>query len=555
MTTPTQPFAALRPEVAALIEEASTAERHGDRALSRSHYERALRMLRRDEGDVAPALIRRIARSYIDDGLFDAALDCLAGAQHLARARGDTGGVAHAVNLMASANMRRGDLDAAEALFHRAEALAEAANDSLLEAIIAQNLGIVTSLRGNVDAALGHYQQSLATYRARRLGDYVGPVLNNMAMAYASLGRWDDAERCYEEALAEAIRNGDRVSSRMIEVNCVEMWIARGDVLRASSTARRVLERAETAGDQRAIDELSKHLGAIARLRGDHDGAVRWLDKAYQGATKREDLLLAAETAREQAEVYEAMGRNSETLRALGLSHRLFAKLKAAHKLADVASRVEKLETRFFDIVHRWAQTIESKDPYTRGHCERVAEFACALAREIGLEDLTMFWFRVGALLHDVGKVEVPSEILTKAGPLTAEERKIMERHAAAGAELLRDIEFPWDVLPMIRGHHERWDGTGYPDRLEGEAIPLTARVLCIADVFDALTSDRPYRVGFSRDEALAIMQREVGRAFDPALFERFLKMVTSPGAAVGPKPGGGLAFGVRQAAIAVPTG
>jgi putative nucleotidyltransferase with HDIG domain len=362
-------------------------------------------------------------------------------------------------------------------------------------------------------------------------------VLNNMGMVYVSLGRWDDAERCYDEALAEAIRWGDRASSRMIEVNCVEMWLARGDVIRASSTARRVLERAKPAGDQRAIDEVSKYLGAIARLRGAHEEAERWLDAAYQGAMKREDLLLAAETAREQAELFEAMGRNRDTLRALGHSHGLFAKLKATHKLADVTSRIERLETRFFDIVNRWAQTIESKDPYTLGHCERVAEYACALAREVGLEDLTMFWFRIGALLHDVGKIEVPTEILTKSGPLTAEERSIMERHAAAGAELLRDIEFPWDVLPMIRGHHERWDGTGYPDRLAGEAIPLTARVLCIADVFDALASDRPYRPAFARDEALAIMQREVGKAFDPQLFEGFLRVVKRPGLAFETRP------------------
>src|SRR5205085_6888298 len=113
---------------------------------------------------------------------------------------------------------------------------------------------------------------------------------------------------------------------------------------------------------------------------------------AYDNAIKREDQCLAAEPAREQAELYEAMGRNRETLRALGLSHRLFAKLKAERNLADLATRVERLETRFFDIVHRWAQAIESKDPYTLGHCERVAEYACALARETGLEDLTMSW-------------------------------------------------------------------------------------------------------------------------------------------------------------------
>ena len=532
MSTPT-PFAALRREVAELVESARKADRNGDRGVARQHYERALRMLQRDEGEFAPPIIRRIARSYIDDGIFDAALDCLAAAQHLSRSRGDMGGVARAVNQMGIANLQRGDLDSAEALYHKAQALAEAANDAPLEAMVAQNLGIVTNLRGNPEVALGHYQQSLATYRELELTEHIGSLLNNMALSYATLGRWDEAARCYDEALVEANRSGERVAARMIEVNQIDMWLRRDEVHRAATLAKRVFEDSTAAGDQRAIDEVSKHLGTVARMRGAHEEAERWLDAAYAGAMRREDLLLAAETAREQAELYERTGRNRETLRAIGLSHRLFTKLKAARSLADIASRVERLETRFYDIVHRWAQNIESKDPYTRGHCERVAEYACALAREIGLEDLTMFWFRIGALLHDVGKIEVPTEILTKSGPLTAEERVIMERHAAAGAEMLRDIEFPWDVLPMIRGHHERWDGKGYPDRLAGEAIPLTARVLCIADVFDALASDRPYRAAFTRDEALAMMQKDVGKAFDPALFERFHSVVMRPGIAM----------------------
>jgi putative nucleotidyltransferase with HDIG domain len=532
VSTP-QPFAALRPSVAALVEAAKKAERDGDRPLSRSNYERAIRALGRDEAEFVPALIRRIARSYIDDGIYEAALDCLAAAQHLSRARGDTAGVAHAVNQMATANLQRGDLESAEALYHKAQALAETAGDVPLEAMVAQNLGIVAGLRGNLDAALGHYQQSLATYRALDLSEYVGLVLNNMAMVYASLQRWPEAERAYGEAFEHATRNGDAAAARMIDVNRVEMWIQRGEIDNASPVAKNVLETATAADDHRAMDEVTKHLGTIARIRGDYAESERRLDTAFENAMKREDLLLAAETAREQAELFERMGRNRETLRALGLSHRLFTRLKAARNLADIASRVERLETRFFDIVHRWAQNIESKDPYTRGHCERVAEYACALAREVGLEDLTMFWFRIGALLHDVGKIEVPTEILTKNGPLTAEERSIMERHAAAGAEMLRDIEFPWDVLPMIRSHHERWDGKGYPDQLSGEAIPLVARLLCIADVFDALASDRPYRVAFPRDEALAIMQQDVGKAFDPALFDRFLTVVMKPGIAM----------------------
>jgi HD-GYP domain-containing protein (c-di-GMP phosphodiesterase class II) len=101
-----------------------------------------------------------------------------------------------------------------------------------------------------------------------------------------------------------------------------------------------------------------------------------------------------------------------------------------------------------------------------------------------------------------------------------------MEQHAAAGAELLSSIEFPWDLLPIVRGHHERWDGSGYPDGLAGEEIPLSARIVCVADVFDALTTDRPYRRGFTRDEALMMMAAERGKTFDPELFVRFERLM-----------------------------
>jgi tetratricopeptide (TPR) repeat protein len=147
MTTPSG-FAALRREVAAVVDAAQKSEREGNRPESRGLYERAMRMLTRDEGEYVPGLIRRIAQSYIDDGMFDAALDCLAAAQHLSRARGDTSGIAHAMNQMGAANLQRGDLDSAEALYHKARMLAEVANDAPLEAVVAQNLGIVAGMRG-----------------------------------------------------------------------------------------------------------------------------------------------------------------------------------------------------------------------------------------------------------------------------------------------------------------------------------------------------------------------------------------------------------------------
>ena len=356
--------------------------------------------------------------------------------------------------------------------------------------------------------------------------EFLGPVLNNMGLVYTQLDRLDEANAAYDEAVLHCDAVGDSTHRLLALVNSTDLWLARGDIQRAAATCDTVLFEATVASDHRALGETYKYLGVIARTRGSLDDAAQYFHTAYENAMRREDLLLAAETSREQAELYELMGKNRETLQSLSLSHRLFTKLRAQRNLADLKRRISRLETRFYDLVARWAGTIESKDAYTLGHCERVADYACALARDVGYDDITMFWFRIGALLHDVGKVAVPSEILNKPGPLTPEERAIMEQHAPAGSDLLRDIDFPWDILPLVRGHHERWDGRGYPDKLAGNNIALSARIVCVADVFDALTTDRPYRRAFTWDEALTMMAKDTGKMFDPELFPRFERVI-----------------------------
>ncbi len=526
MTSPVG-FPPVTPALTALLDEAQRSERSGQREMSRRRYESVLYMLREGEGTAASAILRRIARTYMDEGNFEAGLDCACAAQAVSEALGEDSGVAHAMNLTAAAYWQRGDLEGAEALYKDARAVAERASDERLQAMIAQNLGIIANMRGDVEAALVYYEASLRTYRALGGVDpYIGLVLNNMGMAYTHLERWSEAHATYREALDHCDRTGDERTKLMVEVNLTDMWLAQGNVALAESMTHTVLAQAEAADDQRVLGETYKHIGIIARVRGDLTLSEARLAEAYENAMRREDLLLAAETAREQAELYERLGRNRDTLQALSLSHRLFTKLRAERNLADLARRVDRLESRFYDLVRNWAHTIESKDAYTLGHCERVADYACALARDVGYDEITMFWFRIGAVLHDVGKIVVPSEILNKAGPLTPEERLIMEKHAPAGSDLLRDIEFPWDILPMVRGHHERWDGTGYPDKLAGENIHLSARITCVADVFDALTTDRPYRAGYPREKALAMMAKDAGRAFDPELFERFERVI-----------------------------
>ena len=512
--------------VAALVERAQQSERSGRRELSRQYYESALYLLTPGQGESASLILRRIARTHVDDGQFDIALDCLSAALAVAEAIGETLGVAHAFNSMAGCHLLRGNLDEAIALYARAQECAALTGEERLKAMIAQNLGIIASMRGDLAAALDHYASSLVTYRSAELREYVGPVLNNMGLVYTQLERFEEAQAAYDEAVAHCDATGDSTNRLLALINSTDLMLARGDVTRAAALCDTVLAEATIAADQRALGETHKFLGIIARMEGQLETAETHLSAAYHNATQREDLLLAAETAREQAELSELMGRNRETLQSLSLSHRLFTQLRAQRNLADLKRRVGRLETRFYDVVTRWAHNIESKDAYTLGHCERVADYSCALARDVGFDEMTMFWFRIGALLHDVGKIVVPSEILNKPGPLSAEERLVMERHAAAGSDLLGDIEFPWDILPLVRGHHERWDGRGYPDRLAGDDIALSARIVCIADVFDALTTDRPYRRAFTIDEALTMMAKDVGTMFDPQLFPRFVRVI-----------------------------
>src|SRR5438093_1529390 len=325
---------------------------------------------------------------------------------------------------------------------------------------------------GDIAAGLDCVAAALAVAGAHGDAAAVANATNLIAISHWQRGQLDEAEDLYRDAGHMAQGAGA-----------------------AQLVCERVLQQARPVNDVRVLAEIYKHCGVIDRELGRPEEADEFLRMALDTALGREDFLLAAETAREQAELYTTLRRNREALQALNMSHRLFSRVRVQRDLADVRRRINLLERRFLDVVRQWGQSIESKDRYTLGHCERVADYACAVARDMGFDEQTLFWMRVGALLHDVGKIVVPSDILNKAAPLTPAERAIIERHAAAGADLLKDVEFSWDVLPMVRHHHERWDGAGYPDRLSADGSPVSARMLCVGDVDGAATPHRPDRV------------------------------------------------------------
>lgn len=225
------------------------------------------------------------------------------------------------------------------------------------------------------------------------------------------------------------------------------------------------------------------------------------------------------------------LDRSRGSVAALRASHH---ELQASNEQLRVAlSENEKLLERtkraYLSTITSLARTIEAKDPYTGGHTERVAEYAIMLARELGFHDEELHSIEVGAVIHDIGKIGIPDRILLKPGRLDSQEFEEMRQHPEISSYILDELELPEVVRTMARNHHERFDGKGYPDGLQGEDIPLAARILTVADAFDAMTSDRPYRRALSQEVAAAEIRRNAGSQFCPAVVAALEKCLAAP--------------------------
>lgn len=197
----------------------------------------------------------------------------------------------------------------------------------------------------------------------------------------------------------------------------------------------------------------------------------------------------------------------------------LLARVRSNLRLSSALARLESTQ----DVLVALASAVDAKDPLTEHHCGRVADRALVLARLAGLGPDEVEAVGYGAVLHDVGKIGIAEAVLTKPGKLTDEERAEMQRHPLIGAAILQPLRLGRIVGPIVRGHHERWDGAGYPDGLRGEAIPIGARVVAVVDAHDAMTHDRPYRGRLGDDEAREELIRHRGTQFDPGLVDLLL--------------------------------
>jgi putative two-component system response regulator len=203
----------------------------------------------------------------------------------------------------------------------------------------------------------------------------------------------------------------------------------------------------------------------------------------------------------------------------------LLARVGSLLKLKQRTDELQRAEAVLFTL----ARSIEGKDPYTHGHCERLSEYSARLGEHLKLSEGQLIALRRAGVVHDVGKVAVPDSILLKPGRLTEEEWKVIREHPVVGERICAPLKSFRLVLPIIRHHHEKLDGSGYPDGLRGDAIPITARILQIVDVYDALTTERPYKRAFFITDALQTMKEEVAKGWwDPHIFEQFEQLMRS---------------------------
>jgi putative nucleotidyltransferase with HDIG domain len=248
------------------------------------------------------------------------------------------------------------------------------------------------------------------------------------------------------------------------------------------------------------------------------EGASDYIVKPYQNAqlvSRIERAMERSQLLRERAEAQELLEYrvNEQT-----------QKLRAQSK--QLSQMLERVLVTYRATLKALEAALDVRDQSAPGHCRRVAKLTVQLATRMGFSGNDLVILEHGALLHDIGKMGIPDLILMKPGPLTEEEWETMRKHPAIGCDIVRHIDFLQDALPIIRHHHEHFDGTGYPDGLEGEQIPMLARIFAVADSFDAQTNQRPYNVVHSVDTALEIIRRDSGSMYDPKVVREFIAMI-----------------------------
>ncbi|GGL97294.1 tetratricopeptide repeat protein [Deinococcus aerophilus] len=409
--------------------------------------------------------------------------------------------------------------------FEQGMAAAQRAGHTANEIAGLTGMGLVARDRGEHREALQLLLQALrlAQTSGRRYNE--AEILDNLGQVYVGLGQRTLALETFGQALSLSRELGALPSEQNTLVHLARLQAEDGQLEQAAAHFERALTCARQSGSDRAALEIHEHLGEVLQRLGHFEQAARQFrealnlerslhDQDRHDAFQNLTAQLEVERAKHQAETYRLMNQTSQQARS--------------EAEQQVQKRTADLEQAQREIITRLGLVGEYRDDKTGSHTQRVSQLAAALAQAIGLPPAEVELIRLAARLHDIGKIGVPDVILLKTGKLTAEEFTIMKHHTTIGARVLEggqsDLTRMAEEIALT--HHERWDGSGYPQGLQGDRIPLTGRIVAIVDVWDALTTERSYKAAWSREEAWREMAAQSGRHFDPYLIEVFLGMI-----------------------------
>jgi HD-GYP domain-containing protein (c-di-GMP phosphodiesterase class II) len=477
--------------------------------------------------DAVVTAMLRIGAIHSQRDALDVAAEIIEAATFIAAANGLEPATAHALIAQSTIANLLGKIGEAERLALAGRAQAEAVGAEGLVAIADNALAIIASNRGELSDALLRFASSLAY--GRRAGDnfLVAMCLNNVGQAYLALGMPDDATARLEEAVDVGWRHFPPAAVRA-DATLATLHAEAGRLDEARHHVDRALDGALAADSLGAAASVFLAAASVAiaeRRPRDAEKHARIAAHVIHHLAAPE---LPGELATVELSLHVASGEPGAALAALERAERCYAAVPDNWGRRRMTQRAAALDTMLRDEAARWIRALSTHAPYVGRAAHRVRALCGMLSSIIEMTEPERRALDIAASLHDIGFLALPEILAQRLDRLNSAERFIVQAHAEFGAHRLSEARYPESVWRTVRHHHERWDGTGYPDGLRAEQIPLGARMLAIVDRYVALRSARGNRSGFAEGHALRQLEREAGHAFDPALCERFISAIRS---------------------------
>ena len=472
--------------------------------------------------DVEVKALSLVGIVYYNAGNFSEALECALQALELYRTTDERSGEGNLLNTVAAIHHSLGDTDRALVTYEAALTVNKELNQPQYDALTLSNMAEVRASRNENLLAVSLSEAALELSRVH-LPSYVPDILARLGETYLALDAFDRAEECLDEAQEMLAARAE--STPEMKSTAVSLMMARGRIAIARGDLHLAIE------EFRAALDLATHSAMRAVAMGAHSE----LAQVYKRLGRFEEALAHQEARFTQHEELFSRGTDLR-IKTLQIAHDTEAarqqaeilRLRTGELEAMVRGRTYDLEEYQLNAFERVAVLAQTRGSTTAEHTVQVGDIAADIAAELGEPNHWVRQLRLAARLHDIGKVVVSDTILLKPGPLDADERAAVQRHAGAGAEILSGSTSPLIQLAAVvaQHHHERWNGTGYPAGIAGTDIPIAARIASVADVYDSLTSECAYRPAWSAVDAVRHIVEGAGTAFDPRVVDAFLRVV-----------------------------